>query len=52
MQGFIKTLEVPGLVRTELSERKKRCHLADKGERVLKTYLSLHKQIDSLAPSP
>jgi predicted transcriptional regulator len=52
MQGFIRTLEVQGLVRTETIERKKTYLLTEKGERVLKTYLSVRKQIDELKPIP
>jgi predicted transcriptional regulator len=52
MQGFIRTLEVQGLVRTETIERKKTYLLTEKGERVLKTYLSVRKRIDELKPIP
>jgi predicted transcriptional regulator len=52
LQGFIKTLEIQGLVRTETSERKKRFLLTEKGERVLKTYLSVRTQIDALTAAP
>ncbi len=52
MQGFIRTLELQGLVRTEASERKKRYLLTEKGERVLKTYLSVRTQFDALSPLP
>jgi predicted transcriptional regulator len=52
LQGFVKNLEIQGLVRTEASERKKTYLLTEKGERVLKTYLSMRTQFDSLAPVP
>jgi predicted transcriptional regulator len=52
MQGFIRTLEIQGLVKTEASERKKRYLLTEKGERVLKTYLSMRTQFDAIAPIP
>lgn len=52
MQGFIKTLEIQGLVQTDASERKKRYILTEKGERVLKTYLSMRTQFDSMIPVP
>ncbi len=52
MQGFIKTLEIQGLVRTESAERKKRYILTEKGERVLKTYLSVRQQFDVMVAVP
>jgi predicted transcriptional regulator len=52
MQGFIKTLEIQGLVQTDTTERKKTYLLTEKGERVLKTYLSVRTQFDSKMPVP
>lgn len=50
MQGFIRSLESQGLVRTDESGPKKRYMLTEKGERVLKTYESVRNQLDLVSP--
>lgn len=50
MQGFIRSLEVQGLVKTEEKERKRKYILTEKGERVLKTYESVRTQLNLVTP--
>jgi predicted transcriptional regulator len=50
MQGFIRSLEVQGLIKTEEKERKRRYVLTEKGERVLKTYESVRTQLNLITP--
>jgi predicted transcriptional regulator len=50
MQGFIRSLEVQGLIKTEEKERKRKYVLTEKGERVLKTYESVRTQLNLITP--
>jgi len=50
MQSFVHSLEQQGLIIINDTEGKKSYVLTDKGDRVLKTYLSVRKQLDALAP--
>jgi predicted transcriptional regulator len=50
MQGFVKSLETQGLVRTVEEERKKRYILTEKGDRVLSTYQTVRNQLEQISP--
>lgn len=52
MQNFIHSMEIQGLVVTKDSEGRKSYVLTEKGQRVLQTYTSVRKQLDTLAPIP
>lgn len=48
MRGFIKSLEQQGLVSSNEIEGRRNYILTEKGSKVLHTYLSVRKQLDSV----